>query len=107
MLLRQSTTARETHLVSSPCDVSHQTFRSVSPSCVRFSIVMYIPAVPYTPTNAAYIAKQKESFLQSVPPPDYPFTGSEAEFVGTGTVDDVVTPIGRRAMGLADIAIEA
>lgn len=60
---------------------------------------MYIPAVPYTPSNAAYIAKQKESFLQGVPPPDYPFTGSEAAFKGTGKVEDIVGTVGRKAMG--------
>jgi len=65
------------------------------------SSVMYIPAVPYTPSNAAYIAKQKESFLQGVPPPDYPFTGSESGFTGVGTVEDIDNLIGRKAMGFA------
>ena len=60
---------------------------------------MYIPAVPYTSQNAAYIEKQKESFLQGVPPPDFPTWKGEKGFTGVGTVDDIVSPVGRKAMG--------
>ncbi|KAI0084900.1 DUF1479-domain-containing protein [Irpex rosettiformis] len=69
------------------------------------SSVLYIPAVPHTPSNAAYIAKQKESFLQGIPPPDYPFTGSEAGFKGVGTIQDIL-PFGRTAMGF-DVEVAA
>lgn len=61
---------------------------------------MYIPAVPYTARNASYVARQKESFLQGVPPPDFPKWAGEAGFTGLATLDDIDTPIGRKAMGL-------
>lgn len=67
--------------------------------------MMYISAVPYTPQNAAYIAKQKESFLQGTAPPDYPQTGSEAQFAGTGTLEDITGAAGRRAMGFVIEAV--
>lgn len=60
---------------------------------------MYIPAVPYTPMNAAYVARQRESFLRGVPPPDFPKWEGETGFVGIGTPDDIVDPVGKRAMG--------
>ena len=103
MPLRLNTRAKETPPV---CDLQFQSKHisnslSTYPLCrvVHMYAVMYIPAVPYTPSNAAYIAKQKESFLKGIPPPDYPFTGSEAGFNGTGTAEDIVVPFGRKAMG--------
>lgn len=65
------------------------------------SAVMYIPAVPCTPHNSAYVERQKESFFTGVPPPDYPREKGEATFKGVGRVEDIVSAIGRRAMGLA------
>jgi hypothetical protein len=62
---------------------------------------MYIPAVPYTPANASYVARQKESFVRGVPPPDFPKWAGEAGFVGVGQPDDIESPIGRKAMGFA------
>lgn len=61
---------------------------------------MYIPAVPLTPMNQAYIERQKESFLRGVRPPDFPQGVNEDKWVGVGSVDDITSPIGRRAMGL-------
>ncbi|KAH9847534.1 DUF1479-domain-containing protein [Lenzites betulinus] len=63
------------------------------------STVMYIPAVPYTPTNAAYVQKQRESFLQGVAPPDFPATKGEAHCAGVGKAEDIDNPAGKRAMG--------
>ena len=65
------------------------------------STVMYIPAMPYTPTNAAYVEKQRESFLQGIAPPDFPTNKGEGNCVGVGKADDIVDPIGKRAMGFA------
>ena len=62
---------------------------------------MYIPAVPYTSQNAAYIEKQKNSFLKGVPPPDFPAWQGEKGFVGVASAEDIVSPIGRKAMGFA------
>ena len=102
MRLRLNIRAKETPPV---CDLQFPSRRISNSLSISFNprtpcfIVMYIPAVPYTPSNAAYIAKQKESFLKGIPPPDYPFTGSEAGFNGTGTAEDIVVPFGRKAMG--------
>ncbi|KAI0076163.1 DUF1479-domain-containing protein [Panus rudis PR-1116 ss-1] len=63
------------------------------------SCVMYIPAVPYTPQNAAYIQKQKESFIKGIPPPDFPPWEGESGFKGVGLPEDIQHPIGKRAMG--------
>ena len=60
---------------------------------------MYIPAVPHTPFNAAYIEKQKAAFLKGAPPPDYPQDGGEEGFVGAGKVEEIVSPVGLKAMG--------
>jgi len=63
--------------------------------------VMYIPAVPLTPQNEKYVERQKETFLKGLSPPDFPRAGGESEFVGVGGVADILTPVGRRAMGFA------
>lgn len=60
---------------------------------------MYIPAMPNTPMNAAYVQRQRESFLAGVPPPDFPKWEGEAGFGGIGTPDDIVEPVAKRAMG--------
>ncbi|KAL4248713.1 Isopenicillin N synthase-like superfamily protein [Abortiporus biennis] len=65
------------------------------------SCVMYIPAVPHTPQNAEYISRQKESFLKGIPPPDFPKWEGETSFVGRANVEDIISPIGKRAMGFA------
>lgn len=60
---------------------------------------MYIPAVPLTPQNAAYIQRQKDSFIQGRAPPDFP-VGEEGHFVGAGKIEHVRGSMGRKAMGL-------
>ena len=62
---------------------------------------MFIPAIPLTPLNQAYIDLQKTSFLSGDRPPDFPNGISESTFVGVATVDDV-GKAGRRAMGLQE-----
>lgn len=61
---------------------------------------MYIPAVPMTPQNQAYIERQKVSFLSGQRPPDFPKGEAEAGYIGVAGVDDVISKEGRRAMGL-------
>ena len=64
---------------------------------------MYIPAVPLTPQNQAYIERQKRSFLSRESPPDFSEKGhSEATFVGVATINDIGRA-GRRAMGLQEV----
>ncbi|KAM5544876.1 hypothetical protein V8D89_001774 [Ganoderma adspersum] len=65
------------------------------------SVVMYIPATPYTAINAAYVAKQRESFLAGIAPPDFPKTQGEASYAGVGRADDIESAMGKRAMGFA------
>lgn len=60
---------------------------------------MYIPAVPLTPQNLAYIQRQKEAFLQGATPPDYPKTNGESGFVGVASESDLAGDVARRAMG--------
>lgn len=64
------------------------------------SAVMYIPTVPLTRVNAAYVRDQLESLREAVPPPDFPGGTGEQGFVGTGTVGDVKGHMARQAMGI-------
>lgn len=66
---------------------------------------MYIPAVPLTPASAAYVAAQREHFLQSLPPPDFPQNAIEASFVLRGGEADIAPGDGRRAMGLEKLSV--
>ncbi|TFK35599.1 hypothetical protein BDQ12DRAFT_611456 [Crucibulum laeve] len=80
------------------CDVVH----SVEPEHTGAgdSAVMYIPAVPFTAQNQAYVERQLVNFLEGRRPPDFPQGGTEGQFSGIATVDDIVNPIGKKAMGL-------
>jgi hypothetical protein len=53
------------------------------------SAVMYIPAMPTTPNNLAYVEKQKQCFIRGTRPPDYPQGVGEDGWEGTATTDDV------------------
>ncbi|KAK7037759.1 hypothetical protein VNI00_010720 [Paramarasmius palmivorus] len=80
------------------CDVVHSVEREHTGS--GDSAVMYIPAVPSTPLNQVYIERQKETFLKGTTPPDFPKAQvQEAEFIGTGKPDDILSPVGKHAMG--------
>lgn len=61
------------------------------------SAVMYIPAVPLTAINAQYVRDQRESFLQAIPPPDFPGGVGESNFKGTGAEGDIVDARARNA----------
>lgn len=60
---------------------------------------MYIPAVPSTPQNEAYVKRQFDDFVKGKRPADFPKGQDEIGFVGVGRPEDVVNPLGRRAMG--------
>lgn len=51
------------------------------------SSVMYIPACPTTEANAEYVKRQRDTFLEGVPPPDFPGSQGESQHVGRATVD--------------------
>lgn len=76
---------------------------SLSPprSLLPIQPVMYIPAVPLTPMNADYVRRQKERFVQGLPPPDFPPGKGESEYAGVGRPEDIDSPVGKQAMGLA------
>lgn len=59
------------------------------------SAVMYIPSVPMTSSNLEYVRDQRESFLASRPPPDFPGGVGESSFKGTGKDADVKGKEGR------------
>lgn len=59
------------------------------------SAVMYIPTVPLTTINAQYVRDQRESFLQAIPPPDFPGGVGEKDFQGTGRAGDIQSLIAR------------
>jgi len=82
------------------CDVIHSVEQVHTGS--EDSAVIYIPAVPLTPQNQAYVERQKTTFLSGDKPPDFPKGKSESTFVGVGTVNDIVGIAGRRAMGFQE-----
>ncbi|KAG6844690.1 hypothetical protein H0H87_004665 [Tephrocybe sp. NHM501043] len=80
------------------CDVVHAV--EEEHTGIGDSAVMYIPAVPLTPLNQKYVERQKETFLKGMCPPDFPKGPGEAAFIGTGRAEDILSPVGRIAMGL-------
>lgn len=46
------------------------------------SSVMYIPVCPVTEANARYVARQRDTFLDGFPGPDFPGGKGESEHVG-------------------------
>ncbi|KAJ5108169.1 hypothetical protein N7456_004844 [Penicillium angulare] len=65
--------------------------------------VFYIPSVPLTPSNAQYVAQQRDAFLKGVPPPDFPGGLGESEYSDRATVNDIQSEAGRMAMGLSPV----
>jgi hypothetical protein len=67
------------------------------------SSVLYIPACPLTERNAQYLARQRDTFLQGIPGPDFPGGLGESKHVGRPTVDHVTNNFskdGLQALGL-------
>ena len=70
------------------------------------SSVMYIPTCPMTETNAEYVKRQRDTFLEGVPPPDFPGSQGESQHVGRATVDDLkgcTNELGLRTQGFAKL----
>lgn len=61
---------------------------------------MYIPSVPSTPKNFAYLQRQKEHFQKGAPPPDFPQNDGEIGFDGRASESDIISELGKKAMGL-------
>ncbi|KAJ5090623.1 hypothetical protein N7532_009307 [Penicillium argentinense] len=69
--------------------------------------VFYIPSVPLTPSNAQYVAQQRDTFLKGVPPPDFPGGFGESEFTDRAQIGDIQSEAGKMAMGLIPIQVNA
>jgi hypothetical protein len=68
------------------------------------SSVMYIPACPLTEANAEYLVRQRETFVNGFPSPDFGGGEGESNHVGRitpETLDKVIGIEGQRAMGMA------
>lgn len=66
---------------------------------------MYIPACPLTVSNAEFVARQRQAFLQGTPCPDFGGGKGESEHIGRPGAEDVkkVNPIeGMRAFGMLE-----
>ena len=70
------------------------------------SSVIYIPAVPLTPRNAQYLAKQRDHFLKGMPGPDFPQGIGEVGFVNPGKESDISAPQGLLGMGMAKYSVK-
>lgn len=69
------------------------------------SSVMYIPACPLTVSNAEFLARQRDCFLDGTPCPDFGGGKGESEHVGRPGVEDVkkLNPVeGMQAFGLRE-----
>jgi len=71
------------------------------------SSVFYIPAVPLTVGNSAYLRDQLANFMRGAPAPDFPGGEGESTFVGRGIPEDVKTVEGRRVLGLSPYDVTA
>lgn len=80
------------------CDIVHSIEQGHTGS--HDSAVVYIPAVPQTPQNTAYVKRQAEAFLAGTNPPDFASDGTDLPYVGLGVDADIVQPISRIAMDL-------
>ena len=68
------------------------------------SSVMYIPSCPLTEANAEYLVRQRETFAEGTPAPDYPSGIGESSHVGRLELDFVMQNTSleaQQAMGLA------
>ncbi|EPS92730.1 hypothetical protein FOMPIDRAFT_1026704 [Fomitopsis schrenkii] len=87
------------------CDVVHAVEAEHTGS--GDSSVLYIPAVPLTLHNAAYLRDQRETFKRGQPSPDFPGGEGEAHFVGRVKAEDVKDKEAQRIFGLAPFDVPA
>ncbi|MEU8634998.1 YbiU family protein [Amycolatopsis sp. NPDC048633] len=78
-------------------DVVHAVADGTNPD--RWGNVMYIPASPHCPKNAAYVEKCGRAFLAGVSPGDFAPEDYEVNWTGRATVDDL-NAVGRGQLGL-------
>lgn len=74
------------------------------------SSVMYIPACPTTRSNLDYARRQREHFLQGIPPSDFPGGVGERQHVGradVGALMGMSGTEGQRCLGFAPFDVSA
>ncbi|KFY69582.1 hypothetical protein V496_00129 [Pseudogymnoascus sp. VKM F-4515 (FW-2607)] len=88
------------------CDTIHSV--DTSHTGTTDSSVLYIPATPLTPANAAYLARQRANFLKGIPPPDFPGGVGEEHHVGRGSEADLANESkeARRSVGVEKWEVE-
>jgi hypothetical protein len=68
--------------------------------------VMYIPVCPTTEANAEYLARQRDTFLEGYPGPDFPGGKGESEHAGRPGAEYIAQHGGDqalRSMGLSKL----
>ncbi|CAN6674327.1 hypothetical protein TRVA0_051S00958 [Trichomonascus vanleenenianus] len=70
--------------------------------------VLYIPACPLTESNLEHLVEIRKHFYELAPGPDFPQNGGigESKFIGVGTVDDIKSTDGKRAMGVGEVPFD-
>jgi hypothetical protein len=66
---------------------------------------LYIPVCPLTEDNARFLRRQRDTFLQGTPSPDFGGGEGESKHVGRPTLQDLSTMMdsdGLRAMGMME-----
>jgi len=66
---------------------------------------LYIPVCPLTEDNSRFLRRQRDTFLQGTPSPDFGGGEGESKHVGRPTIQDLPTMMdsdGLRAMGLME-----
>ena len=75
------------------------------------SSVLYIPLVPLTAANAAYLVKQREAFWQEKPGPDFWASSTHSpdftDMRDGRSVPEWVTDEGRRSMGVMPLNVDS
>lgn len=89
------------------CDVVHAVEKQHRGGPGKDSSVMYIPAIPLTKANFDYILSQRDSFIQGIPPHDFPGGQGESNHVARGVPQDITNSKGRQSMGLEKFEIRS
>lgn len=72
------------------------------------SSVLYIPVCPMTESNVEYLARQRDTFLEGYPGPDFPGGSGESEHTGRSTelyLREHLDSDGLQAMGLEKMKV--
>lgn len=82
------------------CDLVHAVESQHRGAPGKDSSVMYIPAIPLTKVNFAYVREQRRAFEAGIPPNDFPGGEGESTHKNRGTPEDIADKVARRAMAL-------